>query len=77
MAFTVSVQAAIPSASLKPATDGKFVVEVGPGEDERVMLLILGDCAGSDPGGDPTPEDLTFTNEPQLKEPGSVGGVTV
>jgi hypothetical protein len=77
--LTVSTQAAISSASLRPATErGSGGVEAGPTEAELTTVLILGERAGSERGGvEPIPAVRTLTKEPQLKLPGSAGGVTV
>jgi hypothetical protein len=73
--LTVSIQAAIPSASLRSTTErGSGGVDAGP---EPAMVVILGETPGSERGGDPSPALRTRTKEPQLKMPGSSGGVTV
>jgi hypothetical protein len=78
MSFTLSSQAAIPRASLSSETESVSVAgAAGAGEEALAVTWILGESPGSEEGGEPRPTVLTFTKEPQLMEPGSVGGVTI
>ena len=69
LSWTFSIQDALPIPSLISVIIGTMAVEV------LAAVFRLGDTPRSELGGEPTPAVLTFTKDPQLNAPGSVGGV--
>ena len=65
VAFTVSIQEAIPRASLKSATENGFRAPDEPVTEALAALLILGEMPGSERGGEPKAAVFTLTKEPQ------------
>ena len=68
-------QTSMPNAPSKAETVGTTKLGFGTVDDAFAVVVRFGVTPGSEPGGDPRPAGLTFTNEPQLTVPGSAGGV--
>lgn len=69
-------QTSMPKEPLKLETFGTTMGALEPGQEALAVVLRLGDFPGSELGGDPRAAGFRTTKEPQLRVPGSAGGVT-
>ena len=74
VSLTLCVQAAMPIAPLASMGVGTIIGAAASG-CALATVAKPGDCPGSEFGGEPSAAVGTFTMDPQLKLPSSVGGV--